>query len=100
MRISRTRHFKISMGNYESYDFGCTVTIDHSDLGYTDEDARDIDFYVLTSELSDKCMEVLNEQLAEEIKEAAQLTANEKSFLLSSFTSDSRSTTRTRKGRR
>lgn len=98
MRLSRSRHFKISMGNYEMYEFGCVVTIDHSDLGYSDEEAREVGLDELIEQLTDKCMTVMNDQLAGEIRDASKLTSNDKSFLIESF-APSRSTTRTRKAR-
>lgn len=86
------------MGNYEHYEFGCVVTIDHSDLGYTNEEAQAMDIDTLIDELTDKCMGVLNDQLVEEIREAKKLTDAEKSFVLDSFTSE-RTRTRRRKAR-
>ena len=75
------------MGNYEHYEFGCVVTLNHCDLGYTDQEAQEVDTDTLATELSNKCMEVLNGQLEDEIREAQQLTDAEKSFVLESFTS-------------
>jgi hypothetical protein len=92
---------KVSMGNYEMYEFGSTVTVDHNDLGYTEDDVRGMGADALAKEITEKCMEILSDQLAVEIEDARQLTDAEKSFLLDSFTPRRpRSSTRTRKGRR
>lgn len=99
MIISRTRNLKCSLGNYEMLEIGCTVTLNHGDLGYTDADARDIDTDDLAGELTDKCLELLNEGLAGEIADARKLSNAEKSVLIDALDSDQRRT-RTRKARR
>ena len=99
MIISRTRSLKVNLGNYEMLELGCTVTLNHGDLGYTDADARDLDTDVLAGELTDKCLELLNEGLASEIKDARRFTSAEKSVLLDALAPDARRT-RTRKARR
>lgn len=99
MIISRTRNLKVSLGNYEMLEIGCTVTLGHGDLGYTDADARDIETDDLAAELTDKCLELLNEGLASEVADAARLSNAEKSVLIDALAPDKRRT-RTRKARR
>lgn len=89
---------KINMGNYEAYEFGSTVTLDHNDLGFTEDEVRLLDTDDMARQLSEKCVQILAEQLALEIEDARELTDSDKSFLLDSFAP--RRPTRTRKGRR
>jgi hypothetical protein len=84
------------MSQYEHFQFGCTVTLEHGDLGYTDEEAHDIPVDELVQELTDKVMEILDRQLAGEIKEARELTTADQTVLLDSFT-EHRSRTRKRR---
>jgi hypothetical protein len=98
MIITRTRTLKFNLGNYEMLEVGCSITLGHDDLGYTNNDARDLDTDVLAEELNAKCLELLNEGLASEIKDARKLTSAEKSVLIDTFAPESR--TRTRKARR
>lgn len=84
MRLSRSKHYKVNMGNYEHVEFGSSVTIDHTDLGFSDEEvAKDPDGAM--KELKTACEDYLQDQLAEEIKDAADLTDAEKSMLLDAF---------------
>lgn len=99
MEIRRTRTLKFNLGNFEMLEVGCSVTLNHGDLGYTDADARDIDTDDLAGELTDKCLELINEGLADEIDGARKLTSAEKSVLVDSLAPDKRRT-RTRKARR
>lgn len=88
MRISRTRSIKVNMGNYESFEFGASVTMDHNDLGYSDEEAREIDPKDLATDITDLVLEVLHDQLRLEVAEAAALTDEDKSFVLQNFKLD------------
>lgn len=38
MRISTSRSLRINLPHYERFEFGGTATVDHLDLGYTDEE--------------------------------------------------------------
>ncbi len=84
MRISRTRGFKLNMGNYESYEFGASVTLDHNDLGLSDQEVLSTDSDWLATALTEKVIEILNHQLKDELREAAELT-DRKSFILRDF---------------
>lgn len=100
MRISRSRAFKVNLGNYESIDFHCSVTLEHGDLGYTDEEramlcAAKGGRAKLTAELTDACLEIVNEQLTSEIRDARDLTEEDRSFLLRTVR-DQRTTRRPR----
>lgn len=74
------------MSQYEHFQFGCTVSLHHGDLGYTDEEANALDPVELAKEITDMVMEILDRQLATEIKEARELTTADQTFLLDSFT--------------
>lgn len=103
MNINRTRQFRVDMGDYESYQFGASVTLGHGDLGYTDEDLvemSDDERKELQKELTRKILKVLDEQLIQEIKDSAELTENKKSFLLRSFTTAASTSTSTSKKKR
>lgn len=76
MRISRTRGFKISLGNYESVDVSVTVTCDHNDLGIPDEELHKHDSQEIEEQLALRVLEVLDPQLEAELREAAKLTKN------------------------
>lgn len=94
MRLSRTRGFRTNIGNYESFDFSASVTLDHMDLGYTDEDRPDI--AVLEEELTEAVMGILDRQLYAEIEEGRSISSADKSVLLDAFRPRS-TRTRTRK---
>jgi hypothetical protein len=94
VRISRTRHFKINLGNYESYEFGSSVTLEHGDIGLTDEEAHETPPTKLAGMLTDACLGILNDQLAEEIEDARNMTKAEKTILIDSFAPKRRSTRR------
>ena len=59
--------------------------MDHSDLGYTDEEARQIDPLDLAADITAMVLEVLHDQLRLEVAEAAALTDEDKSFVLENF---------------
>lgn len=73
MRLSRTRRFVANMGNYgERYEAGVTVTLDPSDLGYTDEEwaskaAAADDPHYLLDEFNEVADEMLDRVLQPEI---------------------------------
>jgi hypothetical protein len=85
VRISRSRHLKVNMGHYEHFEFGATVTLDHSDLGLTDEDVAERGIDEVREVLRHKVLEYLNDELRDDIREAAGLTDEEKSFVLANF---------------
>lgn len=97
MRISRTRQFKANMSQYEHFQFGATVTLDHNDLGYTDDEARKMDHTDLAAEINEAVMTLLDNYLGTEIEEARELTQAEQTFLLDSFTNNNRRSRRNRR---
>lgn len=113
MRISQSRHIKVNLGNYESADFGGTVTIEHGDLGYTDEEVqqntrKDPSWMdVLVKEMKNKAEEYLDLILIEDIKAYQGITEETRSILLRAFTNlqdddqptERRSTRRPRRAR-
>lgn len=102
MRITRQRDLKINLGNFESMSFGCSVTMGHGDIGYTDAEALalcqdDGGTAVLAGEIAEAVLEVLNCQLIEEINDARELTTEDKSVIIASFTEQRRSRTKRRR---
>lgn len=87
MRIVRARHFTCNLGQFESYRFGAEIEITHRDLGYSDDHtvlAED-----LAVEMTEVCLKILNDQLTQELEDAREITTEQKSFLLASFTTPS-----------
>ena len=87
MRLSRSRELTINMGNYgERYRAGATVTLDHQDLGYSDEEwaektAREGPKKCF-EELHVTALDLVNEQLELEIIEAHRVRdSDEPSFI-------------------
>ena len=83
MRISRTRHLKVNMGTYESYEFGATVTLDWDDIDLADrEELADAPLAERTALLTGYVVQTLDAQLVQEIEDSVELTDEEKSFVL------------------
>lgn len=83
MRLTRSRKLIVSMGPYEQYHFGAEVSATHHDLGFTDEEmTRHSNLHGLTEELQKLVDEQLDKALVQELEDAADLTADKKSFLL------------------
>lgn len=94
MRISLNRQLKVNLGNYESYTFGATVTLDHGDLGYTDTEVQEgvrtegnefLDTVV--KEAQDKAEDVLDRLLIADITSSREITEEDRSIVLRAFTS-------------
>lgn len=92
MRISRTRGFKLNLGNYESVDVSVSVTCDHNDLGIPDEELHKHDTDTLEEDLIHRVLTVLDLQLEAELREVSKLTKNPDSLVATKST--------TRKARR
>lgn len=95
MRITRQRDLKVNLGSYESLGFGSSVTLGHGDVGYTDDEARALceteeGTKQLALEISDAVLAILNDQLVDEIEDARELTTEDKSFIVASFTEQRR----------
>lgn len=88
MKLSRTRGMTVNLGNFESLRFEASVTLDHGDLYSDDADCPDL--MELAAELSAACLMILNDQLIEEIRDARELTSEDKSFIIASFTEQRR----------
>ena len=74
MRISRTRQLTINMGNYgERYQAGATVTLDHQDLGYSNEQWAEVvqeeGLDSLHREMSKLALTLVNRDLEAEVSE-------------------------------
>jgi hypothetical protein len=87
MKFSATKHFRANMGNYgENYGASRTVTIDHQDLGYTDEYWRDFvereGFEAGLDLLREAVLDALEEEIQDEVDIANELRPEgEDSFL-------------------
>lgn len=87
MRVSRTRSLRVNMGNYgERYEFGASVTLDHADLGYDDEQwlahVRDVGEEAAGEEILAVVMDQLGAALEGDLREALERKpAGEESFL-------------------
>jgi len=88
MRLSKTRNFKLNMGNYESYQFSATPTVDHGDLGYTDEEVRErskkegVKFREqLSRELNDELERLIELLILEDIATSRDLTEENRSMV-------------------
>lgn len=104
MRISRTRSLRIDMGHYERLEFGASYTVDHNDLGYTDEDAaamaNEDGGRALFEELMEECERGLTQLLRQDVNDAAALTDEKKSFILARPDMHPREPSNRRKARR
>lgn len=81
MKIGRRRGFKVNMGHYESYEFGVWVDVSHEELGFSHKQVvenRD----EVAQEMSAWIEQEMNRQLVEEVREAAELTDEDKSVVL------------------
>lgn len=85
MIIRRHRRFTIKMGDFEMYAFGADIELSNYDLGIPDEDVLKMtpkQRAALRAKLTDAVLEALDEQLIEEVQEAAELTDHHRSFIL------------------
>lgn len=86
MRISRTRAYRVDMPNYERTDFSVSATVDHLDLGYTDDEWSRVmggpedEADKAVSDLERYCLKLLDRQMEKELAEAKRL-CSERSFL-------------------
>jgi hypothetical protein len=91
VRISVSRHLKVNLGNYESYDFGATATLGHGDMGYSDEEwaARVAENPNISQTLVDGLQEmaekILDQLLIADIESAQGITEEHRSVVLRSF---------------
>lgn len=87
MKITRTRMFRVNMGNWgEKYEFGSSVTVSHNDLGYSDEEwAEDANDEGTREELVETLKEFAEEILAEQIREELEDARDNKSSDSDSF---------------
>lgn len=85
MILTRTRRFLVAMRPYESYGFEASVTVSHSDLGWTNEQVAEMDessFENLRTDLQELAEEILDAQLRDEIASAQRMTQDPESFIL------------------
>lgn len=92
MIIRRHRRFGIKMADYETYSFGADVEMSHEDLGHSDNDVIMMtpkEHAALRKRLTEAVLEELDEQLIDEVREASELTAHKRSFILKAITNAS-----------
>lgn len=97
MHVRRSRRYTVKMADYETYSFGADVEMSHHDIGLGDDDMRtlsDEEFEVTKKNLTENVLTELNNQLHDEIHDAAELTTNQKSFLLKAFAINKKTTRR------
>jgi len=88
MIIRRSRRYTVKMADFETYSFGADVEMSHHDMGLSDDDVTklsDEDYEATKKDLTEHVLGELNNQLHDEIYDAAELTTNQKSFLLKAF---------------
>jgi hypothetical protein len=86
MWLSRSRKLTINMGTdpYETYVVEATVGLGHGDIGYSDDDMKSLpkgESDNVWRELEATVLARLDEQLAQEVADAQELTINRKSFV-------------------
>lgn len=89
MIIRRHRRFTIKMAEYEMYAFGADVEMSHEDLGHSDNDVIMMtpeQHTDLRKRLTEAVLDELDEQLIDEVREASELTAYKRSFILKAIT--------------
>lgn len=94
MNFSNSRRLKVNLGNYESYEFSAQATVNHGDVGYTDEeivegvksDEKFLDKHVIPK-MRDRCEAVIDMLLIDDIKTSQGITEETRSVVLRAFTS-------------
>ena len=93
MNISLSRRMKVNLGNYESFEFSAQATVNHGDMGYTDQEVveevkKDSKFLDrLTTKMHDRVEATIDRLLIADIKAAQDITEETRSFVLRAFTS-------------
>jgi hypothetical protein len=90
--IRRFRRFGIKMAEYETYSFGADVEMSHEDLGISTEEVNTMsreEHKALRLRLTEAVLVELDEQLIDEVREASELTAHKRSFILRTITNAS-----------
>ena len=88
MQVSGTRGFVANLGNYgERYNAQRTVTMNHIDLGFTDEEwqqhVREVGTRQAFVDLADAVMDAVNEEVEMDLAEADRLRdPDEPTFIL------------------
>lgn len=93
MNFSNSRRMKVNLGNYESYEFSAQVTVTHGDVGFTDveivegvkADPEFLDTQVIPL-MRERCDSLMDMLLIEDIKTSQQITEEQRSVVLRSFT--------------
>lgn len=79
MKITRTRSYKINMGNYESLELSATVSVEDVDI--YDEDEMPSDPDKVWAGIKEHAERYLEHALGDELAEAAKTSAADASML-------------------
>lgn len=88
MIFSRSRDLTVRMGEFETFKFGGFVSLSHHDYGLSDEELAALSDQArteLSQRIRNDVVEMLAAELIDDIKDAAELTEDRKSFILRSF---------------
>lgn len=99
MNLFRSRELRINMDNYESFIITAGTTLSHNDLGYSDEDVRNMtpeERLDLRRELQYEVEAWLAQQHTEELDMLYSRT-DRKSFVRSLYPPPEKKTTRSRR---
>lgn len=94
MNFSNSRRLKVNLGNYESYEFSAQATVNHGDVGFTDDeivegvkkDEKFLDKHVIPK-MRDRCDSIIDMLLIDDIKTSQGITEEHRSVVLRCFTS-------------
>lgn len=80
MKITRTRSYKINMGNYESLELSGTISIDAADI-WEEDDIAGMDPDEVVAGLKEHAVRYLDQLLADELLDAKETSVAEDSML-------------------
>lgn len=81
MKITRSRSRRVNDGNYGYVEFFCSVTLDHQDLGYSDEEWLDL----VKEKGTRYCIDAITDKVTEEMEEAVSEEAAAALDMLSKY---------------
>lgn len=80
MKISRTRSYKVNLGNYESAEYSATVSLEGADL-FDEDELAEMTPEELHKELTTFAEARLTEHLEPELRRAAEVSQAQSSIL-------------------
>jgi hypothetical protein len=81
MKLSRTRSYKVNLGNYESAEYSNTISVEGIDL-FTEEELTDMDPRDVHDALREFAEARLKENLEPELRAAAEVSQAQSSILI------------------